>query len=206
MSSNSDEELFQLARAGDSQALGDLLEQYREMLRGKAQQELSSRLQVRADASDIVQTTFLDAYRDLKNFQGTEIPQFLAWVQQILRNNILQSVEMHKLAQKRTINREKPLDGSTDSRQARRENLTADQSTPSQRAQRAEHAEHLIRILTLLPEQQHAAVRMRFLEEMSLEEIASSMQKTKTAVAGLLKRGMQTLRRSLSKEFHEEMS
>lgn len=205
MSFDSTNERFQRALAGDSQALGALLEQYRDMLRGTAQEELSARMQVRVDASDVVQATFLDAYRDLENFRGTDIAQFLAWLKQILRNNILQSVEIHKLTQKRSINREQPLDGSTDSRRARRESLAADQSTPSQRAQREEDAQHLLQVLATLPEAQQLAARMRFLDGLSLQEIAESMGKTKTAVTGLLKRGMQTLRRNLSKDLHDDV-
>lgn len=204
MSNIPTDDLFERARGGDSQALGELLEQYRDLLRGTAQEELSSRLQVRVDPSDVVQASFVDAYRDMKDFRGTEIAQFLAWLKQILRHNVLQSVEMHKLAQKRSIYREVPLDGSTDSRQARRENLAADQSTPSERVQRAEDVQRLIGVLEQLPPQQQIAVRMRFLEGMSLQEIADAMQKSKTAVAGLLKRGMQTLRQILAKELRED--
>lgn len=196
----SPEELLKLAQAGDRSAFGELLEQFRNQLRGKAEQELSSRLKVRVDASDIVQATFLDAHRDLEDFQGEEIGQFIAWLNQILKHNVLQSVEMHKLAQKRSINQETPLEDSAGEGTPKRNQLAADQSTPSGRVQRSELAEQLLAAMESLPEDQQTAVRLRFLQGMSLEQIAESMGKTKTAVAGLLKRGMQVLRRKFPED------
>lgn len=193
----SSEELLSLARAGDRNALGHLLDQFRDMLRGRAQQELSSRIQVRVAPSDLVQATFLDAYRDLENFRGTELAQFIAWLQQILHHNVLQSVEMHKLTQKRSINRETPLDDSAKNGEGKRNQLAGDQSTPSQQARRKERAEQLLSAMEALPAEQKAAAEMRFLEGRSIDQIAKSLGKSKTAAAGLLKRGIQNLRQTL---------
>ena len=200
------EELFQRARNGDRNALGDLLEQFRDMLRGTAQQELSPRLKVRVDASDVVQATFLEVARDIDAFRGEELAQFVAWLQQILKNNILQSVEMHKLAQKRSIDRERRLDGLIKSGFACRNQFTANQSTPSQRIQREEHARRLLAAIESLPLYQKDVTRMRFLEGMSLEEIAEALTRSKTAVAGLLKRGMRKLRQEFADELDKDPS
>ena len=48
-----------------------------------------------------------------------------------------------------------------------------------------------------LPESQQEALRLRYLEGMSLAEISEAMGRSDTAVAGLLKRGLRQLRRDL---------
>jgi RNA polymerase sigma-70 factor (ECF subfamily) len=45
-----------------------------------------------------------------------------------------------------------------------------------------------------LPETQREALRLRYVEGLSLKEIAEKMDKTEMAAAGLLKRGLQSLR------------
>jgi len=48
--------------------------------------------------------------------------------------------------------------------------------------------------LEQIPDNQREAIRMRYLEGMSLKEISKKMDKSEMAVAGLLKRGLQGLR------------
>jgi len=72
--------------------------------------------------------------------------------------------------------------------------VPSDASTPSQRLMRSEAAAILAACLEQLPETQRDAIRMRYLEGMSLKEISDRMKKSEMAVAGLLKRGLQGLR------------
>jgi RNA polymerase sigma-70 factor (ECF subfamily) len=76
--------------------------------------------------------------------------------------------------------------------------LAADQSSPSHRAIRAEAAIKLARALRQLPEDQREAVRLRHLEGWSLSELAEHFGRSQFAVAGLVKRGLQTLRTVMS--------
>jgi RNA polymerase sigma-70 factor, ECF subfamily len=71
------------------------------------------------------------------------------------------------------------------------------QSSPSQRAMRGEQAVALATALETLPPDQREAVRLRHLEGRSLNEIAAHLGRTPAAAAGLIKRGMQTLRERL---------
>ncbi len=199
------DELLERARKGDRDALGELMEKFREMLKGVARQELSVRLQVRVDPSDAVQATFLEAHRDLNHFRGEEIGQFVAWLQQILHNNILQSVEMHQQAQKRSINRESPLRDSDSNGPGMNNVLDSKQSSPSHIAVRQERAQRLLLAMESLPPDQQKAARLRFLEGLSLDQIAEEMQRSKTAIAGLLKRGMQKLRQEFSEEIAQSI-
>jgi RNA polymerase sigma-70 factor (ECF subfamily) len=59
---------------------------------------------------------------------------------------------------------------------------------------RAELILTLLRMLEQLPSDQREAIRLRYFESRSLECIARQMQKSLPAVAGLLKRGLRSLR------------
>jgi RNA polymerase sigma-70 factor (ECF subfamily) len=58
-------------RTGQEQALGQLLQLYRNYLRLLAGLEIGRRLQDKVDDSDPVQDTFLQAYRHFARFRGT---------------------------------------------------------------------------------------------------------------------------------------
>ena len=70
------ERLLPLARAGNTQALGQLLELYRNYLKLLARSQVDLHLRSRADASDLVQETFLDACRDFHQFRGPRGPNW----------------------------------------------------------------------------------------------------------------------------------
>jgi len=57
-------------------------------------------------------------------------------------------------------------------------------------------------MLERLTDDQREGVRLRYLEGQSLAEIAERMQRSEEAVAGLIKRGLKTLRKHL----HDEAS
>jgi RNA polymerase sigma-70 factor (ECF subfamily) len=62
---------------------------------------------------------------------------------------------------------------------------------------RDEVAASLAISLKRLPETQAEAIRLRYLEGCSLRDIAERMNKSELAVAGLLKRGLRSLRDEL---------
>jgi RNA polymerase sigma-70 factor, ECF subfamily len=68
------------------------------------------------------------------------------------------------------------------------------QSSPPQQAQDNESRQSLEMAITDLPDAQQAAIRMRYIENVPVTEIAHGMSRSNTAVAGLLKRGLKQLR------------
>ena len=75
--------------------------------------------------------------------------------------------------------------------------LAADQSSPSQRAERQEESLHLATAMAKLPDAQREALELEHWQGWTLAEIAEHMGRSKAAVAGLLKRGLQQLRAEL---------
>jgi RNA polymerase sigma-70 factor (ECF subfamily) len=187
-------ELIRRARGGDGEALGALLSRYRAYLRLLAQRRLDAVAQARVDASDVVQQTFLEAHRDFAAFQGREELELIGWLRRILENNAAHTVERHVFAQKRTIDREKPLDDSHSAGTPLRRNLPAEQTSPSRRAMLGEAAVRLAEALESLPADQREAVRLRHLEGWTMDQLVEHFGRTESAVAGLLKRGLRGLR------------
>jgi RNA polymerase sigma-70 factor, ECF subfamily len=185
--------LLEQSLGGDAEALGMLLENYRAYLTVLAQRYLDPRLQGRLDPADIVQVTFLEAQRDLAAFRGHQIEELLGWLRNILRNNVSSAHQKHLFAQKRSAGRE-ISNSPTDSRPALTELAPSETTSPSQRMMRDEAAVYLANCLETLPETQREALRLRYVEGYSLKQLADSMQKSEMAVAGLLKRGLQSLR------------
>lgn len=70
-------------------------------------------------------------------------------------------------------------------------------SSPSQKAIRHEDALQLANALEQLPDAQRETVVLRHLQGYSLNEIAAKMDRSPTATAGLLKRGLKRLREIL---------
>ena len=126
--------LVQQAREGDQQALGHLLDNHRDFLVRLANQQIGEKLRARVDGSDVVQMTFLQAFRAFEDFQGTEHGEFVAWLKQILSRNVSVAVRDHAVLQKRALNKERRLDNSRNSGPALRQALFAKLSTPSAKA------------------------------------------------------------------------
>jgi RNA polymerase sigma-70 factor (ECF subfamily) len=158
---------------------------------------LDDRIQGRLDFSDVVQATFMEASRDFDSFRGESVESFLAWLRNILRNNVATAHQEHLVTQKRSARREVRMGNATadpGSEVQLANILPAETSTPSQRIMRDEAAVVLATCLEQIPVTQREAIRMRYLEGMSLKEISRKMDKSEMAVAGLLKRGLQGLR------------
>jgi RNA polymerase sigma-70 factor (ECF subfamily) len=190
-------DLLTRARAGDSAAVGLLLEQYRPYLRILAQRHLDGPLGVRLDASDLVQQTCLSAVRAIASFDGASEAAFVAWLRTIHENNIRAAVRDHLLAEKRAAGREV---SAADEEAIDRSLAQARESSPSQRLMQGENVVRLAAALQELPADQREAVRLRYLEGRSLAEIAQRLDRSVVAAAGLVKRGLMQLRRILRDE------
>ena len=190
-------DLLRLAREGDSAAKGQLLDQFRPYLNVISQRMLNERLKGRLDPTDIVQVTFLEASRDFHSFRGENIDSLLAWLRNILRNNVQTAHQEHLLTQKRSARLERKFTVKSESGESSigMENfIPSDTSSPSQRLMKDEAAAQLASMLENIPESQRNAIRLRYLEGFSVRDISQQMGKSEMAVAGLLKRGLQTLR------------
>ena len=193
MADESTTQLVLGAKTGDSEMLCRLLEQYRGYLLMLAHRYLDDRLRRRIDPADIVQHTYLEVQRDLHSFRGDSPAEFAGWIRNILKHNVATAVARHVSAQKRSIGRE--VSAGTDSAAANWfAQMPGSTTSPSKRVMREEAAMEMLDALTRLPETQAEAVRLRYMEGLTLAEICERIGKSETAAAGLLKRGLRKLR------------
>jgi RNA polymerase sigma-70 factor (ECF subfamily) len=196
------EHLLSAARGGEREALGVLLEVYRNYLRLLARAQIDLHLQAKMNPSDIVQETFLEAFRDFGQFCGRTEAEFVAWLRQILVNNLARLVERHVLTKKRDVRREVSFErmaASVEQSSARLERtLAAATSSPSEGAQRHEHAAMLADQLALLPEHYREVLVLRHLENLSFDAVAERMQRSPGATRMLWLRAIDELRKLLT--------
>jgi RNA polymerase sigma-70 factor (ECF subfamily) len=169
-------------------------ERFRSYLRLLARMQLDERLRSKLDPSDIVQQTLLQAHRAMGEFRGQSDAEMAAWLRQILARNLSHAVRDFG-RDKRNVNRERSQQAAVDASSARLEAwLAAEQSSPSQQALRNEQVLELCDALEQLPDAQREAVQLHYWQGCTLAEIAARLDRTPTAAAGLLKRGMRKLR------------
>jgi RNA polymerase sigma-70 factor, ECF subfamily len=179
----------------DAEEQARRLERFRSYLLLLARLQLDPRSRAKVDLSGVVQQTLLEAHR------APEVPgpdaELAAWLRRLLANNLGDEVRKAH-ARKRDIGREQSLEASLARSSARLEaKLAAGQSSPSQRAGRNEELLRLAEALEALPEAQRQAVELHYLRGWPLADIAGHLGRGKSAVAGLLHRGLDKLRARL---------
>jgi RNA polymerase sigma-70 factor (ECF subfamily) len=190
--------LFRRARAGDDTALGQLLELYRNYLDLLARYQIGRRLQRKVDASDLIQETFLEAYRDFPRFRGTTEAELVSWLRRILASNLANLVDRYCGTQRRDVRLEQELADELDqSSRAAGWGLVAAQSSPSHQAARREQAVILADALAQLPEDYSQVLVLRHLEELSFPEVANRMGRSVNSVKNLWARALARLRHTL---------
>jgi RNA polymerase sigma-70 factor (ECF subfamily) len=189
------ERLIALARSGQSVALGQLLECYRNYLTILARLQVGRKLQGKVDALDLVQEAFLEAHRDFGHFRGSSERELVAWLRRILTTNLANAIRHYHGTKRRDIQLERELSvelarssGVLDC------GLIARQSSPSQQAARRERAVILADALQTLPEDYRETIVLRHLEGLSFPEVAARMGRTEDSVKKLWARALVRLR------------
>lgn len=186
------------ARHGSASSVGLLLQLYRNYLIVLAATQIEKRLQPRVSPSDIVQETMLRAHANFAQFRGSTEPELIAWLRQILVNNLAKFVEQHVLAARRDVRREvsierlgRALEKSTVQLAAL---LPAEGRTPSADAQQREEAVLLADRLAALPPDYRDVLMLRNLQGLPFEEVAERMERSVSAARMLWLRAIEKLR------------
>jgi RNA polymerase sigma-70 factor (ECF subfamily) len=177
------------------------LERYRPYLRILAGLRVGPLLRAKLDASDLVQEALLKAHGKRAQFRGKTEAERLAWLRRVLATTL---ADLHRRygRDKRDAGLERSLDQALEQSSQRLDKLLADeQPTPSAAFDAASRQVDLAEALTQLPESQRMALTLRYLHDppCSLAEIARQLDRTEKAVAGLVCRGLETLRKIMQK-------
>jgi RNA polymerase sigma-70 factor (ECF subfamily) len=192
------EQLLPRAGVSPALALGQLLELYRGYLAVLARYQIGRRLRGKADASDLIQETFLEAYRDFGQFRGSTEAELVCWLRRILATNLANLVGRYCGTQRRDVRREQALAEEFEpSSGACGGGLASPLSSPSHQAARHDQAAQLAGALEQLPGDYRQVLVLRHLEELSFAEVAARMGRSLDSVKNLWARALVRLRRQL---------
>lgn len=192
MSETSPEELLARAKNGDLDALESLLIRCAPSVRSSIL--INPKWQSVLSADDVISETWMEAFQDFDSFQGTSPAAFGGWLMRIAERNLRDAI--------RGLEREKR------GRPERRVGAPADQdpwewlwglvtgtvTSPSTRYARKELQLRIERELNRLPDHWAMVVRLYFLEEKSVAEIADQLGRSRGAVHLLRIRALECLR------------
>jgi len=177
---------------------GTGLGRFREYLRVIAEVQTGKVLAPRLDASDIVQETLLRAHRAHEEMRGMSEDDCIAWLRRILTNTLASAIRDNR-RDKRDLRREVCLARGIQSAEDNTLAIATTLSSPSARLRRSELLLSVANALTTLPEEHREVILLRYLHSQSVDQIADELERTRAAVAGLLRRGMTSLRRELNR-------
>jgi RNA polymerase sigma-70 factor (ECF subfamily) len=171
------------------------LDNYREYLHLLARLQLPADMIGTVDASDVVQQTLLKAHERQDQYRGQSDGERAAWLRSILANTLTDA--LRKTARERTVFG-RSLEAGLEESSSRLEAWLSDgQSGPEERAERNEQLRRLADSLASLPDDQRTALELRHLRGWTVAEICRHVGRTSASVAGLLRRGLKSLREQL---------
>jgi RNA polymerase sigma-70 factor (ECF subfamily) len=188
-------ELIPRAKAGEALAIDRLLAQYRSYLRLLARVYMDNLMQAKADPSDLVQETCLQACRDFHQFRGTTEKELIGWLRRIMAHTGDQFVRQYKLTKQRDVRLERQLHDVLDQSAAALDRLASPaDSSPSRQAVRREVQVILADSIARLPDEYREATILHHLEGKSLAEVADRLGRSVSSVNSLLARALVRLR------------
>ena len=178
--------LLLAAKGGDQQALDAILVMTEERLRRVVDRRLGTKLRASMRQSDVLQNSYLAMLAALPRFEGDDPDEFVAWVAQMIENDIRRQNRWFR-AKKR----------HAPSRTSQR-NLLAGilmRPTPTPSAEMSSNEEHLaVREALLRLEPDHVRIiELSVFEELPHKEIAERMDRTEGACRMLLLRARAAL-------------
>jgi RNA polymerase sigma-70 factor (ECF subfamily) len=192
-------QLAAAAAGGDRVALERLLLAHYDDLTRRIRPKLPVRLQSTQAVEDILQQTFLQAFRDIRKFEARPGASFGDWLHRIAEHRLLDAIKQHDRV-KRGGDLVRVESSPNDScLMPLLDWLAGSDPHPSSEAARAEALGALHVALAGLEPDQRDAVRLRLLEGLSLEETAAQLQRTPDAVRGLVHRGKLKLRDAMGR-------
>jgi RNA polymerase sigma-70 factor (ECF subfamily) len=161
---------------------------------------LDPRLQGRLDPSDVLQETYLEAFRQLEDYLSRPGPPFHLWLRG-LAGNRLYKLHRHQLgASKRDAGRDVSLDRVVPevSSVVLAAHLVGNEDRPSAAAHRADLQARLAEVLEQLDPLDREALVLRHFEQMTSGEVGQVLGITEAAAGKRYLRALERLRQLLA--------
>jgi RNA polymerase sigma-70 factor (ECF subfamily) len=189
-----DEELLELIRNGDDEALAVLFDRYVETLRGYAQRWLPDRLRRRVSVADILQEARMGALERCRDFEQKDPGSVRNWLLRIVEHKVKDAMRRHAGAARRAVDREVSSGGRPDTGQ-----IAGHAPSPSQFAIAAELSLLADRAFESLPPDYREVLRLARAERLSPREIAVRMDRSREAVNKLCARALSRFSREFER-------
>jgi RNA polymerase sigma-70 factor (ECF subfamily) len=198
------------ARTGETEALGQLCDLYRNYLRMLARTGLGPKLRERVELSDVVQETLIEVIRQFPAFTGQDEVALVGWLRRLIAQKLADLGRFHNRVKRGGGDAPWPIDapmgagegtgsGSEGTGRAARlaELLTISQTSPSEAASQREATVLLADALTKLPADQAEILWLYHVEGLSFDAIGQRNGVSRKVVRGLWAKGLASLRRSM---------
>ncbi len=195
---NDTQELLKRAGAGDRAAFEELFRHHRSRLRRAVALRIDRRVAARFDASDVLQETYLEAFKRLPKYLEQQKMPFYLWLHWIAREKILGLHRRHLGAERRTVHQEMPL-MPVDSSAALVSGIIGRRPSPSEELARMELAERLRQALGQLADDERDLILWRHFERLSARDTARLLQISEAAAGKRYVRAVERLRNILLK-------
>ena len=185
---------------GDRDAIDRLLARHREALRQVIERRLDRALARRVDASDVVQDVLMEAHGRLDAYLANPVMPFHLWLRQMASDRIIDLHRRHRVAARRSIDREQPLaaaprlDQSTIDLAAQ---LIGHELTPAAAATWNELQRRFAEAVEQLGEGDREIVAMRHFEHLTNGDVATALGLSEQAASMRYLRAMRKLRAAL---------
>lgn len=186
--------LIERARRGDEQAAAELLAGHRQKLRQMVAVRLDRRLAARVDPSDVVQEALAEAAHKLPDYLRELPVPFYPWLRQLAWERLAKLYQQHITAQRRSVTREAPMPLPDQSALELVRRLVAPGPSPSAFVIRREMEDRARAALEALSERDREVLVLRYLEQLSVSEVAAVLGITTGAVKVRHLRALERLR------------
>ncbi|QNI32753.1 sigma-70 family RNA polymerase sigma factor [Alloacidobacterium dinghuense] len=184
----SDDQLLSQAKSGDHEAFGELCLRYNAMLKHR----IFSIVRQQEDTEDVLQDTFLSAYKHLHSFRGKS--KFSTWMIRIGINRSLMLLRKRKTLSKTTS---EVL--TEDAQEIKTPQVRDPKPNPEQRCMISQTQQILGDAVRRLPCHMRSVIDHRYGKNRRIKEAAATLGITETNVKLRLVRARHMLRRSLKK-------
>jgi RNA polymerase sigma-70 factor, ECF subfamily len=184
--------LAKLSRGGDRRAFAELVDLYKDKIYHLGYRMLNQR----QESEDVVQETFLRVYTNLERYDENQ--KFSTWIYRIATNLCIDRLRKRKPSF--SLDAELSDGEGTDWHAM----LASDEASPEAEIILSETQQNIRDAIETLPNKYKSVVVLRYLHDMSLQEISDILEMPVTTVKTRVHRGREFLRKKLEPEYGDK--
>jgi RNA polymerase sigma-70 factor (ECF subfamily) len=197
-------ELIAKVRAGETEALGELCNLYRNYMRMVVRTGLGPKLRERVELSDVVQDALVEVVKQFPQFTGQNEAALVGWLRRLVGQKLADLGRYHSRAKRSGGGPDVPLDAAwdlpgNDGSQGGKllDMLALSQTSPSEAASNRELTVLLADALAALPESEAEVLWLYHAEGLSFEKIGDRMTLSRKSIRGIWAKGLKNLKRTM---------